>query len=427
MNVSSSELPSEGRPCVTVAMLGARRHYAVPRFMHEAGMLERFYTDSYVGNKPWLETILDAVPPRLAPAELRRLRGRRHPALPPAKVTSFELLGLWSAWQRWRRPRSHAATRALERETGRRFGLHVLRNGFGGSGIVIGFSGASLELFRGAKADGIRCVLEQTILPDRSRYRWMLQEIAAWPGWEPRLSRGDFETDDFAREEHEWRLADAIIAGSAFVKAGLVECGVPQEKIFVVPYGVDTRQFPATAHRGDAVSGGPLRVLFVGSVGLRKGVPYLLEALARLGPSRVQARFVGAVAIAQERLQPYRHVADFTGALPRAEMAAMYQWADVFCLPSIVEGSAAVVYEALMSGLPVITTPNAGSLVRDGIDGQLVPVRSVDALEAALNQYARDRVLLGRHGEAAAAARQRVSLERYRDDLVRVVRDQLLQ
>lgn len=415
---------TEQIPCVTVAMLGARMHYAVPRFMHEAGLLERFYTDSYIGNKPWLEAILDAVPRRMVPSGVRRLRGRRDRVLPPAKVTSFESLGLWSAWKRRKIPRSHDALRGLERETGRRFGLHVVRNGFGSSGLLIGFSGASLEMFRGAKAQGIKCVLEQTILPDRPRFRWMREELQLWPGWEPRLSSDDFETTDYAREEEEWRLADAIVAGSDFVKLGLVECGVAPHKVHVVPYGVDTARFPLTDTKSK-LHDGPLRVLFVGSVGLRKGVPYLLDALSRLGPSMVQARFVGAVALAQERLQPFRDVASFTGALPRSEVAAMYQWADVFCLPSIVEGSAAVVYEALMSGLPVITTPNAGSLVRDGIDGQVVSVRSSDALADALRRYASDRSLLRQHAEAAAMARQRVSVERYRDDLIRLIQSQL--
>ncbi len=411
-------------PLVSVAMLGARRHYAVPRFMHEAGLLERFYTDSYIGNKPWLEAVIAAVPQGLGPSGLRRLRERRDRALPPARVTSFEMLGLWSAWQRRRSPGSHRALRALERETGRRFGLNVLRKGFGNSGLLIGFSGASLEMFRGAKAQGIKCILEQTILPDQPRYRLMLEEIKAWPDWEPGLSHSDYETTDYAREEQEWLLADGIVAGSEFVKSGLVECGVASDKVHVVPYGVDTVRFPLTSG-DDKRHGGPLRVLFVGSVGLRKGVPYLLEALARLGPSKVQARFVGSVALADTWLQPFRKVAAFTGALPRGDMATMYQWADVFCLPSIVEGSAGVIYEALMSGLPVITTPNAGSLVRDSVDGQVVPIRSSEALAVALDRYASDGSVLRQHAEGAASARQRVSLERYKSELIRLIQDQL--
>ena len=408
------------KACVIVAMLGARMHYAVPRFLQEAGLLDRFYTDNYVGNKPWLEAILRKVPERISPSGLLRLRGRRDHVLPPAKVISFDKLGLWYAWRRWRSPDLHSAQRELEREMGRHFGIKVLRAGFGNSDLLFGFSGASLEMFRGAKAQNIKCVLEQTILPDPSRYRLMLEEIKSWPGWEPRLLSDDLKSTDFAREEQEWRLADGVVAGSEFVKQGLMECGVTPEKIHVVPYGVDTVRFPLVQGREERRSE-PLRVLFVGSVGLRKGVPYLLEALAKLGPAKVQARFVGSVALIQSRLQPFCHVASFSGALPRSEMTKMYRWADVFCLPSIVEGSATVIYEALMSGLPVITTPNTGSLVRDHIDGQIVPIRSPEALAVALDRYVNDRSVLRQQAAEATLARERVSLERYKKELVTLI------
>jgi glycosyltransferase involved in cell wall biosynthesis len=68
------------------------------------------------------------------------------------------------------------------------------------------------------------------------------------------------------------------------------------------------------------------------------------------------------------------------GAVPRNEISQHYSWADVFLLPSICEGSATVTYEALAHGLPVICTPNTGSVVRDGLDGFLVPARDVDAI-----------------------------------------------
>jgi glycosyltransferase involved in cell wall biosynthesis len=72
----------------------------------------------------------------------------------------------------------------------------------------------------------------------------------------------------------------------------------------------------------------------------------------------------------------------------------MYRWADVLVLPSICEGSATVIYEGLACGLPVITTPNAGSVVRDGREGFIVPIRDADAIANALEQLLRDKNLL---------------------------------
>ena len=79
------------------------------------------------------------------------------------------------------------------------------------------------------------------------------------------------------------------------------------------------------------------------------------------------------------------------GAVPRSEVREQFEWADVFLLPTLCEGSATVCYEALSYGLPVITTPNAGSVVRDEIDGFVVPIREwasiVDRIERFLDDY----------------------------------------
>ena len=65
-------------------------------------------------------------------------------------------------------------------------------------------------------------------------------------------------------------------------------------------------------------------------------------------------------------------------------MSNLYKWADVFVLPSICEGSAMVTYEALIHGLPIITTYNSGSIVRDGVDGFITSIRDVEAIAECL-------------------------------------------
>ena len=87
-------------------------------------------------------------------------------------------------------------------------------------------------------------------------------------------------------------------------------------------------------------------------------------------------------------------------------MSEHYSWADVFLLPSLCEGSATVIYEALAHGLPVICTPNTGSVVRDGMDGFIVPIRDAATTAARLEQLAGDRELRTWMG---ANARQRAS------------------
>lgn len=405
---------------VTVAMLGARRHYAVPRLLHEAGLLERFFTDSYSGNKPWLERALKTIPPRIQPQGLQRWLGRRDAVLPPHKVTSFETLGIRYAWAQ-RRIRDAQELEKVYRNTAVQFAERISSAGFGDAAYVWGYNGAALELFKAAKAQGLRCILEQTSNPKPIERTLIQEEYARWPDWAlsaPGMRHGELLEE---RERQEWQLADCIVGGSEFVAAGLKQCGVPEGKIRVVPYGVDMSRFALNTPLTPKQRSGPLRVLFVGRISVMKGIPDLLHALALLGPNRVHARLIGGGDLTNRKLQPFSEVAEIVGYVPRTELAAHYRWAEVFCFPSLTEGSATVTYEALMSGVPVIATPNAGAPVRDGVDGLVVPIRDPQALADALQRYLDDPDLLSAHQTAAAQDRHRLGLDAYRERLVDVV------
>jgi len=114
-------------------------------------------------------------------------------------------------------------------------------------------------------------------------------------------------------------------------------------------------------------------VLTVGAVGLRKGSPTVLETAKLAGP-RCEFRMVGALNLSAAALASMAGHVDVRGPVPRSSIRDHYAWADVFFLPSVCEGSATVVYEALAAGLPVLTTPNTGSVVTHGRDGWLAPV-----------------------------------------------------
>lgn len=405
-------------PQVTVALLGARRHYAVPRLLHEAGFLDRFFTDSYIGNKPWLEAGLRAIPAGAKPRAVQRWLGRKDDVLPPEKVTSFERLGLWYGYAR-QRASGVAALSEVYREVARRFNRSILKSGLGEAQVVWGFNGAALELFEAAKRQGRICVLEQTMLPHALERRLLAEEQQRWPGWEryptdwtqPRAMDG--------REEVEWELSDAIVAGSGFVRDGLIELGVPSAKIHVIPYGVDAVRFGAGPRAADSRDdrSGPLRVFFAGEVGLRKGVPDLLKAVSAFSQDEVIVRLAGGVTLQNEKIAPFSNNVEFLGGVPRTSMPELFAWADVFVLPSLVEGSATVIYEAIMAGCPVIATPNAGSIIQDDLDGFVVPIRSSERIAAALRRYLEEPGLLNLHRQALQKTREQAGLARYKDDL----------
>jgi glycosyltransferase involved in cell wall biosynthesis len=252
------------------------------------------------------------------------------------------------------------------------------------------WGGYGSQSLRRAKAQGVTTVVQIVSSHPNFQNRLMREEFARW-GRTWRVC-----TAGLARTLREIDQADYILIPSDFVRESFLAEGIPESKLIQVPFGVDVSRFtPATASKGR-----PFRVVFVGQVGLRKGVPYLLEAWKRLGWRDAELWLVGRVL--PEIKEVLKGYADLPGVRIMGFLgtpAAAYQQADIFVFPSLEEGSALVTYEAMACGLPVVTTPNAGSLVRDGVEGFIVPIRDPDALAERMERLranARLRQALGR-------------------------------
>jgi glycosyltransferase involved in cell wall biosynthesis len=359
-----------------VTQLGARMHYAVPRILHAAGRLDHFFTDISAG-QGWLRWC-NRLPTEIQPNGLRQLAGRASLDLPSERVTTFNLLGLRYA-RLHRRARSPSeATRAFL-WAGRSFCRQVVRCGLGNARGVYVFNSAGLEVLEAARREGRRTVLEQTIAPRRVEHQILRREMDEFPAWQEPVEN-DSAFDDYSdREEAEWELADVILCGSSFVREGIAKRNGPAERCVVLPYGVDGR-FSLPLRAGHC---GPLHVLVVGTVSLRKGSPYVVAA-ARALKGKAVFRMIGSIKVLPRAAAELREVAELTGPVPQADMPSHFAWADVLLLPSLCEGSATVVYEALTASLPVICTVNTGSIVRDGVDGRIIPIRDSVAIVEAL-------------------------------------------
>ena len=214
-------------------------------------------------------------------------------------------------------------------------------------------------------------------------------------------------------------MADAILVGSSFVAQGLLSLQVAAEKIYIVPYGVEVNKFSCSRAQWDGKR--PLRVLFVGDIRLQKGPQYLYMALKALNDSRLKVRMVGSSSINVSAQSLLRQVAELTGRVARSEIYRHYAWADLFVFPSICEGSAVVTYEALAAGLPVITTPNAGSVVRDGIDGFIVPIRDAGSLAAKISLLRENPDLLAWMSDNARQRGLQFNWDKYQERLVQTI------
>ena len=396
-----------------VAQLGSRMHYAVPRILHGSGSLERLYTDIVAAKGP--AAMLRFIPDGMKPAGIKALSDRVPEGVPCDMIETFDLFALGYFFRR-SSARSREENTNVNLRAGRSFCGLVVRSGLGRADTVYAFQSAALEIFRHAGEKGIRCVLEQTIAPRSVETDLLSKEQERFPGW----FSGDYgnaaDAEYSIREKAEWLKSDLIVCGSEFVKEGMISCGVLPDRIVVVPYGVSRPEYRPS--EGNTYREPPLHVLFAGTAGIRKGIGDLSEAVRLLPRGTAEVRAVGSIALTPSGVRAAGRWITFLGRVQRSRMVEQYRWSHVFVLPTICEGSAAVIYEALAEGLPVVTTANAGSIVRDGKDGFIVPVRSPGKIAEKLSFLANNPDVVAEMSCNARARSREFTVERYGERLL---------
>jgi glycosyltransferase involved in cell wall biosynthesis len=266
-----------------------------------------------------------------------------------------------------------------------------------------GWSGEAVQTLREARELGIPSLLE---IPTWHRHKGKEKPsrltksereraaLRGWAGWKNRLL--------ITRQEmlEEYDLATLILVLSEKAEETFLAAGIPRERLFRHQRGVDVERFrPAPAPPEI------FRAVFVGALICRKGVHDLLAVWHKLGLKDAELVLTGG---AHPEIEPYLQRfgganVRLTGFVPRVE--EVYQSAAVHIFPSTCEGSAKSTYEASASGLPQITTREAGDVVVHEQTGLIVPPGNQEALAEAILRLYRDRDLATRLG---AAGRERV-------------------
>ena len=215
-------------------------------------------------------------------------------------------------------------------------------------------------------------------------------------------------------------LADRIVVPSDHIAQRLMQRGTPLEKLHVIPYGADCRRFGPDIDKHDEDN---CTFLFAGGISRRKGIKYLLEAWQRVRRPGWRLQLLGPLPKDRGPLARHLETIELLGRVSHAEMPARMRQADVFVFPSLFEGSAVVTYEALASGLPCVVTAEAGSVVRDGLEGFVVGAADVAALAARMDALGHDRDLRARMAAAARARALAFDWPRYHRAIVAVVND----
>jgi glycosyltransferase involved in cell wall biosynthesis len=387
------EGPTPTHPRVAMIQDGARLNYLVPLAIQRAGMLERAFVDWFVRQgsaQQKISELIGKVKPRVG----RKMAERVCPELDERKIVDSPLLGLYI----------HARTPSFSRSedsfiwASRKMAKWIIRQGFGEANVLHGFvRNAAPEAYIAAREKGLQTSGDQMIAPLEIEFAEMQKQLASWPGWNDSESIQQ-HPEYLHREQQTWQCVDGITCASDYVRDGLVSVGVPTEKITVIPYPwLDAGPTAPPRQR----KSGLLTVGFVGAVGLRKGAPYFLEIARRFDPNRVKFAMVGKVLLDKQKLLAAQGNVEIVGALPRSQIEGWLRKFDLFLFPTTCEGSAVAVMEAMGRELPVLTTPNSGTVARDGIEGFIHRFDDIDGFEQSIRRLDDDRDLLLKMGQAA--------------------------
>jgi glycosyltransferase involved in cell wall biosynthesis len=266
--------------------------------------------------------------------------------------------------------------------------------------LLVGWSAASLEVAREAKRLGMAVVIERGSTHIAHQNAVLAESHARWG-----LPYSGIDRRVIAREIEEYALADLIVTGSSVAAASFASQGTDSAKVAINAYGVNLKGFAYLPRRREQR---PLRILFVGQVGLRKGVPWLLEAFARL-TSPAELHLVGPIDPAFRPLLPKLPLnrVRLCGPLGATALAEAFTHADLFCLPSIEEGFGMVLLQAMAAGLPVVATTATGAIDVPAARPLVIPPADSMALAEALAAMAGDpdrRQAMGEAGRRAVVS-----------------------
>lgn len=400
-------------PSVVLTHPGRHYHfYQIALAAQEAGMLARFITAIYYKPRNFPYSLLEALLGRIAGRRIEQLKTKRTMAgLNPQLVVSmpyFELATLgFGRLPVARDVVSHMALVLLNNAVFDWWVSKTLpREHFS---ILHSMYDCAWRSFAQAKCLDAVTVLDMPANPFTHQYV---------EGENERLGSKGATLSSRSRAEIE--LADYVFAPSDFVIKDLVAYGFPAERVFKIPWAVDTELF----RPGPEKSNGSFQVLFVGNIDVRKGFHYLLEAVKQLRLPGLQVIIIGHPVdkLSKQILHRYAGLFSWIPRVLYQELHRWYQASDLFVFPSLAEGSAMVTYEAMACGLPLVVTENSGSLVRDGVDGFVIPVRDVEAIKEKIALLYQDRCLARKMGQAARAAVEDYTWKRYRERVVSAYR-----
>lgn len=408
--------PTSANQKVVLVHGGARDAYQVAQALAEADLLDTLVTDLFwPSDRTWARALAAKLPGSLQAL----LRARSAPAIPSHRVRNCYLAGfkalLLDRAKRLPFALRRSAIRSADRTLGRTAGRLATRHHAG----LLTYSYIGYEALRAFSGPGILFQVHPHPLTIR---RLLTEELERHPDCAGSLTQ-EWELalpdEDFQHLVEEPRLAARFLCASSFTRQSLIENGADPSAIRVVPYGVDAQRFhPDPTQR--SAPGGKLRLLFVGRINQRKGIKYLLEALRLLQTDQIELTICGRIIDGLDLFKPFADRITIRPSVSAAELEQAYQAADLFVFPSVAEGFAQVLLEAMASGLPILSTTHtaAPDLITEAVEGFILPPRRPDLLAERIDWAATHRAELAAMGQRARTRAEFFTAARFRQGII---------
>ena len=386
---------------IILAHSGKQHSYHVAKALYNLNELESFYTSSYITNSHlqsyllkkgdtfWTKRFIDGLPGKYVHSNWR-----------------LELPELIMRFTQGKSAKVQRAVYDRDINFDRLMASKLLSLKKGNPNLTYwGFQGSCYQSLLEAKKLGIPGWCELATAHVTSAQRILGEEAALHPEWAHTIDNLTFPFDYENRLEMEPHLATRIFAASSFTKQTLLDVGVEETKIELLPLACDINHI-SYLERAENIEDRPLKLLYAGTVTQRKGIKYLLEAMKILHTNAefkksIELHIIGGVQGNSNALNSYKGLFHYHPPLSQMELFKAYGDYDALVLPTIFEGFGLVVVEAMAAGLPVITTPHSigPEIITDGQNGSIIPIRNIEAIVNAIltlrgktnNEFARMR------------------------------------
>lgn len=276
---------------------------------------------------------------------------------------------------------------------------------------LVFISEVSTKIIKKMKSLGFKVIVDIPIAPASYNKR-MLKENISWP-----LKCISYMQ---LHEEESIFLADLVVCPSEFVKRELKPLMKnSRSRLEVVPFGADKRH---KKYHKKTKATNKLKFCFLGNVGQRKGITYLLDAWKVIEEHDWQLLLCGRPEkIIASRIKNDSFLAATVKLMGFVSPDDILPTCDVFIFPSLMEGSSKAIYEAMSWGMPCIVTYESGSIIKNGFDGIVVKAMDVNELISAIQKLSGNFQMRQTMGAAAMKKIDSYSWQKYGDQISSIV------